>query len=148
MKTQTEMAMVMLVLIVAAVIALTVWSGSQVEVAAAQVNAEVATGKLPMAAMIGGEMAGWALKTLIGVIVLAIATGIAAWVRQWWKSQNSKRAWRKGPNAKWQGQERAPRPISEADFMRAILYQQMMQNSQRRQTTQTMPLDDELDIDF
>jgi hypothetical protein len=83
---------------------------------------------------------------------LAIATGLIAWARQWWKGRSNKRAWRSGPNAQWQqGQERGPRQVSDAELMRAMMMQQMMANSGgrgQRPTPNTVPNDDDLMIDF
>jgi hypothetical protein len=150
MKTQTDMALIGLVLVVVAGIALAVWSAGQVDMAAAQVGAQAAAEKLPMAAVIGGQVSGWALKTLIGIAALAIATGMIAWVRQWWKGRNSKRAWRGGPNAQWQSNERGPRVASSDELMRLMLMQQMAANKAGSETRaqRIMPADDKFNINF
>jgi len=150
MKTQTDMALFGLLLAVMAVFAFGIWSAGQVDVAAAQVNAQAAAGQLPMAEVIGGQVSGWALKTIIGIVAVAIATAGVAWVRQWWKRRNGKRAWRSGPNAQWQGQERGPRQVNDADLMRMMMMQQMMaaNNNGKRTSSTSAPVDDDLNIDF
>lgn len=148
MKTNTESTLFMLGLVLVAAVAFAVWSGSQVDVAAAQVGATTAMGKLPEAAIISSQVTGWALKTLIGMVAVAVGAVAVAWAKKWWRGRNSKRAWRSGPNARWQN-ERGPRPVSESEFMRAMMYQQMMQNggTGKRQTS-AVPLDDEIDLEF
>jgi hypothetical protein len=157
MKTNTDVAMIALVLVVLSVIALAVFSAGQVSLAAAQVNAEAAAGQLPLAAVVGGQLSGWALSSLIGIVVLAVASGLAAWARRWWVTRDGRRsAWRSGPNARWQGLEvaeraaRGPRSISSDEWMRMMLMQQMMsatsQDKSRRASQQMV--DDDLNIRF
>jgi hypothetical protein len=143
MKTQTEMSLMMLGLVVVIVIAYSIYSAGQVDLAASQVGATAAAEKLPEAAVIGGQVTGWALKTLLGVLGLALATGLVAWVRQWWRVRNSKRAWRSGPNAQWQpSQERGPRTMSGDEMLRLMLMQQMMGNRQKNQAESQRSNDD------
>lgn len=150
MKTDTNLALIMLGLVVVGVIALAVWGGAQVNAAAADVNASATASEVPGLALIGGQLAGWALSAVVGVFVTAVATGIVAFARQWWKTRGSKRAWRSGPNAQWQGQERTPKAISDADLMRLMMYQQMTagQQGNAKQNVTPMPIDDDLNIKF
>lgn len=152
MKTQTDVAMIMLALVVAGVIALAVWSGAQVNAAAAAVNAEAAAGQVSGLALIGGQVAGWALSTVIGIVVIAIATGLVAWVRKWWQSRSlsGKRTWRSGPNAQWQQPERGPRTASSDELMRVMLMQQILGGNQKSLPSQRSSLneDDDLNLDF
>jgi hypothetical protein len=149
MKTQTEMTLIGLALVVVAVIAWAVLSAGQVDLAAAQVGAQVAAEKLPEAAVIGGQISGWALKTLLGIVAVAMATGLIAWLRQWWrKRKTDKRAWRSGPNANWQT-ERGTRATSGDELMRMLMMQQMLANNPRRPAAQANLLkDDDFPVEF
>ena len=146
MKTDTTLPLLFMVLIVAGVIVLAVWSSSAVDLAALQVNATAAGSQVPQAELVISQAAGWALSAVIGIVVTAIAAGLAAWARtQWrtWFGQNKK--WKSGPNARWQQTERAPRQASEGEIMRMLLMQQLTQGGATRkavQYNQTIEADD------
>jgi hypothetical protein len=148
MKTNTDISLVILVLVVIGAIAWSIVSSSQASMAAAQVTAEAAGEQMPMMAVIGGQVTGWAIKTIIGVVVVAIATGLVAWARQWWKGRNGKQAWRKGPNAKWQQQEQAPRQATMESVIQTMLLRDLMAQRGQKNQPAPMPIDDELHIDF
>jgi len=148
MKNGTEIYLIGLVCLVVAVFGWSIFSSQQVDLAAAQVGATVASGQLPMAAVISGQVTGWALSSILGMVAVAVGSVAVAYARKMWKGRNGKRAWRNGPNAQWQ-QERQPRPVSDAEMLKTMVYQQMLANNPgKRQTAQQVPVDDELDIRF
>ena len=147
MKNGTEIYLIGLVCLVVAVFGWSIFSSQQVDLAAAQVGATVASGQLPMAAVIGGQVAGWALSSILGMVAVAVGAVAVAYARKLWKGRNEKRAWRNGPNAQWQ-QERQPRAVSDAEMLKMMMVQQMMANNPGKRQQQVPVDDDDLGIQF
>lgn len=149
MKTETGLPLMALVLVLAGVIAFAVWSASAADAAALQVRAAAIGNQMPEATLIMSEVAGWALRAVLGIIVVAIASGLAYWMRsnwrQWLRGDDKRRA----RQQQVAGYERGPRQMSEAELMRMILMQQLgtpQQRGARMRPTQPMPDNDDDDL--
>jgi len=126
MKTQVEYPLIGLVVLVVLVILWNIWSGMQVDLAVASLNATIAGAEAPEPVILAGQ---WIVKavvsTVIGGFVTAGATALFVWARQKWRQHNlSKQKWNSGPNAYW-GQPRQPKVMSESELYRLMLMQQM-----------------------
>lgn len=126
LKTQMEYPLLGLVVLVILVILWDIWSGMQVDLAVASLNATMAGTTAPEPVLIAGQ---WIVKailgTLLGGAVTASATALWIWARKKWRQQNAEqRQWKSGPNANW-GQPRQPKVMSEAELYRLMLMQQM-----------------------
>lgn len=148
MKTNTSTEILGLIAVVAVAVALAVWAGAQTAVAAAKVNAEAAASQAPALTLIGGQLAGWALNTILGIVAVALASGLVVWAKGAWKGRQEGKKWKSGPNAQWQGQERGPRAASSDELMRMMLMQQMMTNGRGKAMTQAPVNDDEFPVEF
>jgi len=148
MKTGMELPLIGLVFVLGLVVLWNVWSGYQVDIAAAQVQATAVGGALTAPAMLGVEMVVKAALGLVlgGVVTAGIAQGVA-WARRRMKTG---RAWRGGPNARWQGAQVAqpepgPRMPSEAQVYRAMLLNQYKQQGGARPDWAYKPQEDDDD---
>lgn len=126
MKTGMEYPLIGLVALVILVIIWNVWSGMQVDLSVAALNATIAGTEAPAPVIIAG---GWLVKALVslvlGGVVTAGITTLFVWARKKWRQQASEqRQWKSGPNAYW-GQPRQPKVMSEAELYRLMLMQQM-----------------------
>jgi len=146
MKTDTDLMMIGLALLVMAGIAFAVLSAGQADLAAAQVGATVAAEQLPEATVIAGQLSGWALKTLLGIVAVAIGSAVVVLVRRWWKTRQGGRAWKKGPNARWQPEQ--PRQMSVESMMQMMMMRELMQQRGAQKNQPAMPNDDDLGIEF
>ena len=128
MKTGVEYPLAGLVILVFLVILWNVWSGMQVDLSVASLNATIAGTEAPAPVMMAGE---WIVKAIVGTlmsgVVVAGATALFIWARKKWRQQNAEQGqWKSGPYAYWGQQRQAqPRPMSEAEMMRHFLLQQM-----------------------
>ena len=123
MKNGTELPLIGLVIIAALAVLFAIWNSMQVDLAAAQVNATVAQGQMPMAELVSGQISGWIVKAVIGVLAIGAATALVTWVQSLLQKRSAG-AWQAGPNARWQREPR-PRTVSEGELMRMVLLQQM-----------------------
>ena len=123
MKNGTELPLLALLLVAALAVLFAIWSSMQVDLAAAQVNATVAQGQMPLVETITGQVSGWIVKAVLGVLALGAASALVLWVRSLLQKRPSGQ-WQGGPNARWQREPR-PRAISEAELMRMYLMQQL-----------------------
>lgn len=126
MKTQMEYPLVGLIVLVVLVILWNIWSGMQVDLAVASLNATIAGTEAPAPVMIAGQ---WIVKALVGTLlssaVIAGATALFVWVRKQLRLHNAEqKKWQGGPNAYW-GQPRQPKVMSESELYRLMLMQQM-----------------------
>jgi hypothetical protein len=126
MKTGVEYPLMGLVVLVALVILWNIWSGMQVDLSVASLNATIAGTEAPAPVMMAGE---WIVKAIVGTlmsgVVVASATALFIWARKKWRQQNAGQGqWKSGPNAYW-GQPRQPKVMSEAEMMRHFMLQQM-----------------------
>jgi hypothetical protein len=128
MKTGMEYGLIGLVALVALGLLMSVVNAQQVEMAAAQVQATIATAQIPMAATFLGQFGGWLVKFALGVLIAGLAGLLVAWVRSKMRPK-SRRAWRNGPNAQWQQREPRERGVTTADLLKLM----MMQNGQQPQ---------------
>jgi hypothetical protein len=129
MKTQMEHPLIGLVVLLVLVLLWNIWSGMQLDMAVASLNATIAGAATPAPVMIAGE---WIIKALVGTLlsgtVVAGATALIVWVRKQLRLQNQEqKKWQGGPNAYW-GQPRQPKVMSEAELYRLMLMQQMTGN--------------------
>ncbi|HAE59340.1 MAG TPA: hypothetical protein DCG54_07500 [Anaerolineae bacterium] len=109
MKTGMEGGLVVIVILVALAIGMSIVNAQQVEMATAQVQASTAAAQMPMAQVAVGQLGGWLLKFAIGVVVAGVGGLAFAWLRSKLRP-SSRRAWRNGPNAQWQGKKEAQQP--------------------------------------
>ena len=123
MKNGTELPLIGLVIIAALAVLYAIWSSMQVDLAAAQVNATVAQGQVPMAELVTGQISGWIVKAVIGVLAIGAATSLVMWVQSLLQKRSTS-VWQAGPNARWQREPR-PRTVSEGELIRMVLLQQM-----------------------
>jgi hypothetical protein len=126
MKTQVEYPLIGLVVLLVLVLLWNIWSGMQLDMAVASLNATIAGAATPAPVMIAGE---WIVKALVGTllsgIVVASATALIVWARKQLRLQNQEqKKWQGGPNAYW-GQPRQPKVMSESELYRLMLMQQM-----------------------
>lgn len=146
MKTETDMMMLGLVLLVVAGIFFAIYSGGQVDMAAAQVGATVAAEQLPEAAVVAGQLSGWALKTLLGIVGVAIGSTLIVLAQRWWKNRQAGRNWKRGPNARWQQEQ--PRQTSMESMLQMMMLREMMQQRSAKNQPARPTNDDDLGIDF
>jgi hypothetical protein len=130
MKTGMEYPLIGLVILVALVVLWNAWSGMQLDLSVAALNATVAGTETPEPVLIAGQ---WLVKALVGTVlsgaVIAGATALIAWARKQWRThQMDQRKWQPGPNANW-GRQPQPKPVSEAELMRMWMMQQLGGNS-------------------
>lgn len=130
MKTGMEYPLLGLVVLLALVGLWNAWTGMQVEIASASLEAMAAGESAPAApALLAGE---WAVKAIVGALVggtvTAIVTAFIWWARRRWNKSQAGGGWKTGPNANWVRQERGPRGPSESELYRMMLMQQMAQN--------------------
>ncbi|MCX6067888.1 MAG: hypothetical protein NT121_19385 [Chloroflexi bacterium] len=130
MKTGMEYPLLGLVLLVILVLLWNAWSGLQLDLSVASLNATVAGTEAPEPVLIAGQ---WIVKAIVGTllsgVVIAGATALVTWLRKQWRQQNANKAkWQPGPNANW-GRQPQPRPVSEAELMRMWMMQQLGGNS-------------------
>ena len=138
MKTNAGLPFVVLIFAGIAGIFWSVWSSMQVNLAVTQIEATTAEAKLSETAVIAGQVSGWALKTALGVVAVAIATGVVAFAREKIKQSRQKKHWQPGPNAYW-GQQQAPKqpkPMSQAEIFQLWMQQQMFQNMPKQERPQ------------
>jgi len=124
MKTGMEVPLIFLAFLLGMVVLWSTWSGYQVDIAAAQVQATVSGGAVTAPAMLGAEMV---VKALIGLVFGGCVTAGIAYAVAWVRRQGG-RNWKGGPNAKWkkaQDQPQQPRPMSDAELYRFMMAQQM-----------------------
>jgi hypothetical protein len=102
------------------------WSGLQVDMSVASLNATIAGQAAPEAVLVAGQ---WLTKALVGAVIGGAVTALAAagitWIRKQIKSGARERrvnGWKGGPNAQW---ERGPRAPSEAELMRMALMREL-----------------------
>ena len=153
MKTQMEYPLIGLIVLVVLVILWNIWSGMQVDLAVASLNATIAGTEAPAPVMIAGQ---WIVKAIVGTlissVVIAGATALFIWARKQLRLQNAEqRQWKGGPNAYW-GQPRQPKAMSESELYRLMLMQQMggqlPAKSQQMRPPEFMEADDEPTITF
>ena len=153
MKTQMEYPLIGLVVLLVLVLLWNIWSGMQLDLAVASLNATIAGTATPAPMMIAGE---WIVKALVGTllsgVVIAGATALIVWARKQLRLQNAEqRQWKSGPNAYW-GQPRQPKVLSETELYRLMLMQQMggqlPAKSQQMRPSVFMEADDEPTITF
>lgn len=133
MKTGMEYPLIGLVVLVALVILWNAWSGLQVDLSVASLNATIAGIEAPAPVLVAGQ---WIVKALIGTLlsgmVIAGATALITLVRKQWRQQNAETAkWQPGPNASW-GRQAQPKPVSEAALLRVWMMQQLQGNGNVR----------------
>jgi hypothetical protein len=121
-----EYPLIGLVVLVVLVILWNIWSGMQVDLAVASLNATIAGTEAPAPVMIAGQ---WIVKALVGTLlssaVIAGATALFVLVRKQLRLHNAEqKKWQGGPNAYW-GQPRQPKVMSESELYRLMLMQQM-----------------------
>ena len=129
LKTQMEYPLIGLVVLLALVILWNIWSGMQVDLAVASLNATVAGTETPGPVLVAGQ---WVVKAIIGTVIggfiTAGATALFIWARKKWRQHNlASNKWNSGPNAYW-GQPRQPKVMSESELYRLMLMQQMASN--------------------
>lgn len=128
MKTGMEYPLLGLVLLLAGILAWNAWQATQVDLAVAALSATTAGRELPAEATLAGE---WLVKALVSALVGGTVTALVGagiwWLRRQWKKLQGQPKWNPGPNANWgqQPQPRGPRAMSEAEFYRLLLAQQM-----------------------
>ena len=151
MKTQMEYPLIGLIVLVVLVILWNIWSGMQVDLAVASLNATIAGTEAPAPVMIAGQ---WIVKAIVGTlisgVVIAGATALFIWARKQLRLQNAEqRQWKSGPNAYW-GQPRQPKVMSESELYRLMLMQQMAGGSGKpaQNIRVTTEADDEPTITF
>jgi hypothetical protein len=148
MKTGMEWPLVGMVVMLALIVIWNTWSGMQVDLAVARLEATAAGQVVPEAALIGGE---WITKAVIGTLIGGMVTaGITAgmvWARREWRKAQGQKRWKSGPNAKWGQQPSQPREMSEAQFYRMMLARQMGGQT-RTNTPNGMEAEDEPTINF
>ena len=151
MKTGVEYPLAGLVILVFLVILWNVWSGMQVDLSVASLNATIAGTEAPAPVMMAGE---WIVKAIVGTlmsgVVVAGTTALFIWARKKWRQQNAEQGqWKSGPNAYW-GQQRQPKVMSESELYRLMLMQQMGGGSGKpaRNIHVTTEADDEPTITF
>ena len=151
MKTQMEYPLIVLVVLVVLVILWNIWSGMQVDLAVASLNATIAGTETPAPVMLAGE---WIVKALVSLLFGGVATAgvtmLIVWARKQWHQQNAEqKKWQSGPNANW---ARQPKVMSESEFYRLMLMQQMggqlPAGSQPTRPPVFMEADDEPTITF
>lgn len=149
MKTGMEWPLLGLVVLVALGFLWNMWSGMQVDLAVAATTASAAGTTVPAPVMIGGQwIVNAIIGTLIGAAVTAFIAGMVVWFRKQIKIQNAKPEWKSGPNANW-GQQRPPKPMSEAELYRLMLMQQMgVDRAAPRPSVTRMEGEDEPTINF
>jgi hypothetical protein len=132
MKTGMEYPLVGLVLLIGLVLLWNTWSGMQVDISAAALNATITGQAAPVGATLAGE---WIVKAIVGSViggaVSAFFAALVLWVRrEWQKTQTPERGgrWQGGQNAYWGKQPRMP---SEAEVMRMALLQNMVGGGQK-----------------
>ena len=121
-----EYPLIGLVVLVALVVLWNAWSGIQLDLSVASLNATVAGTEAPGPVLIAGQ---WIVKAIAGTLlsgaVIAGATALISWARKQWRAhQNDQKKWQPGPNANW-GRQAQPKPVSEAELMRIWMMQQM-----------------------
>jgi hypothetical protein len=127
MKTGMEYPLIGLALLLAGILAWNAWQGTQVDLAVAALSATTAGKDLPAEATLAGE---WIVKGLINAVIGGSVTALVGagiwWARRQWKKAQ-RPEWKSGPNANWgqAPQAKAPRAMSEAEFYRLLLAQQM-----------------------
>ena len=119
-----------LVALVALVILWNAWSGMQLDLSVASLNATIAGTEAPESVLVAGQ---WIVKALIGTLlsgaVVAGVTVLISWGRKQWRAyQGDQKKWQPGPNANW-GRQPQPKPVSEAELMRIWMMQQLGGNS-------------------
>jgi len=130
LKTQMEYPLISLVALLGLVVLWNLWSGMQVDLAVASLNATVAGAEAPGPVLVVGQ---WVVKaiigTLIGGFVTTGATAVFVWARKTWRQQHNPATskWASGPNAYW-GQPHQPKAMSESELYRLMLMQQMASN--------------------
>jgi hypothetical protein len=129
MKTGMEYPLIGLIVLVALVVLWNAWSGMQLDLSVAALNATVAGTETPAPVLIVGQ---WLVKAIVGTVVsgvvIAGVTTLIAWTRKQWRThQTDQRKWQPGPNAYW-GRQTQPKPIGEAELMRMWMMQQMTGN--------------------
>ena len=153
MKTGVEYPLIGLVALVALVIIWNIWSGMQVDLSVASLNATIAGTEAPAPVLLAGQ---WIVKAFVGAIIggtiTAGTTALFFWARKKWRQQNAEQGqWISGPNAFW-GQPRQPKVMSEAELYRLMLMQQMggqvTAGSQPIRPPVLMEADDEPTITF
>ena len=128
-----EYPLIGLVFLVALVILWNAWSGMQLDLSVASLNATVAGTEAPAPVLVAGQ---WIVKALIGTLlsgaVIAGATALITWARKQWRArQNDQKKWQPGPNANW-GRQAQPKPVSEAELLRVWMMQQLQGNGKGR----------------
>jgi len=143
MKFGMEYPLIGLVVLVALVILWNTWSGMQLDLSVATLNATIAGAQTPEPVLVAGQ---WIVKAIVGTLlsgtVIAGATALIVWARKQWRTyQVDQKKWQPGPNANW-GRQPQPKPISEAELMRIWMMQQMGLSA-RNPPTSTPRTDDD-----
>ena len=130
MKTGMELPLFGLIVLTILVLLWNTWSGLQLDLSVAALNATMAGTETLEPVLIAGQ---WIVKAVVGTLlsgaVVAGATALIAWARKQWRThQMDQRKWQSGPNAHW-GRQPQPKPVSEAELMRIWMMQQLGGNS-------------------
>jgi hypothetical protein len=152
MKTGMEGPLLGIVAVAIAIVLWQAWSGMQVDLSVAALNATIAgqTTPEPLAAAWKG------LLTFLGagIFLLVVVTGGyfgINWIKRYQAREKAvaRQGWKNGPNAYW---ERQPRPVSEAELMRAAILRSLAGQGQPPPRIQISRQgggsDDEPQIDF
>lgn len=132
MKTGMEYPMIGLVALIALAILWNAWSGQQVNLSAAALDATITGQAAPAGVTLAGEWIAKAIvTTVIGGAVGAFFAALVVWARrQWMAAPQTERfgKWQGGQNNYWGRQPKAP---NDDQLMRMMLMQQMAANGQK-----------------
>jgi len=131
MKTGMEWPLIGLFALLAALLGYSVWSGQQVNIASARVQALAAGQVLPVRNALGLSELALSLLVKIALGTFLAGAGAASAVKVWgyFQRRNQERSWRPGPNANYQQRQPQLKTPSELDLLRLSMYNNLAAQS-------------------